>query len=349
MRVGYVYSLFIPPSEKYPFGLCYIGMTYNIKRRLSQHKYYVNNLKKESTNPFLYRVIRKCGGWDCIEISYKKCKNPEKIERDLYLKYKKSNTVMLNLSPPDGKGLIELTKEQREARSIRQKEYWNRPENKEKLKQRAILQWGTPEGRQKTRELKIKYYKDPKNREKASLQQKRVHKENPELSIKLALNLAKYQKENKKEFKRIIQEAANRPEVKKKKSIGLKKYFQNPTNKEKHCKIQKEYWNKPENRKKRSDYAKKFWNSPAGREAIEKRDKVRCFKPILQYKLNNPKDDFHPRGGLNRNKQPVIGDFVREWDSHLEASTETGIPYRYIRNNLKGKQNTAGGFVWKYK
>lgn len=52
-------------------------------------------------------------------------------------------------------------------------------------------------------------------------------------------------------------------------------------------------------------------------------------KPVLQFdKLNN---------------------FLKEWPSGKDASTELGILAGDICSCCKGKQKTAGGFIWKYK
>lgn len=52
-------------------------------------------------------------------------------------------------------------------------------------------------------------------------------------------------------------------------------------------------------------------------------------KPILQFSLN--------------------GELIKEWVNGNIASKESGISYKGINNNLRGKTKTSGGFVWKYK
>jgi len=49
--------------------------------------------------------------------------------------------------------------------------------------------------------------------------------------------------------------------------------------------------------------------------------------PILQYDIN--------------------GNLIQEWYSTQEAKNKLGL--KGINNNLKGRTNTCGGFVWKYK
>ena len=43
------------------------------------------------------------------------------------------------------------------------------------------------------------------------------------------------------------------------------------------------------------------------------------------------------------------GEFVREWDSAREASISTGVNVSCICACCKGRNRTAGGYIWKYK
>lgn len=52
-------------------------------------------------------------------------------------------------------------------------------------------------------------------------------------------------------------------------------------------------------------------------------------KPIIQYTKDNT--------------------LIREWESGLEAGSTLGIHKNCISACLRGKQKTAGGFIWKYK
>lgn len=45
----------------------------------------------------------------------------------------------------------------------------------------------------------------------------------------------------------------------------------------------------------------------------------------------------------------IMDNFVAEYDSILEASTQTNIAKQNICKCCKGERNTAGGFIWKYK
>lgn len=51
--------------------------------------------------------------------------------------------------------------------------------------------------------------------------------------------------------------------------------------------------------------------------------------PVCQYSLN--------------------GDFVKEWNSATDVESELGIYHNHITQCCKGRQKTAGGFIWKYK
>jgi group I intron endonuclease len=53
------------------------------------------------------------------------------------------------------------------------------------------------------------------------------------------------------------------------------------------------------------------------------------YKSILQYSLE--------------------GVFIREWNSGKEASQVLGINRSSITDCMKGRKNTSGGFIWKYK
>lgn len=45
----------------------------------------------------------------------------------------------------------------------------------------------------------------------------------------------------------------------------------------------------------------------------------------------------------------LIGNFIEQYDSILEASEKTGIGYRTICSNIQGQTSSAGGFQWRYK
>ena len=58
-----------------------------------------------------------------------------------------------------------------------------------------------------------------------------------------------------------------------------------------------------------------------------KEQKIKLGKPIFQYDLG--------------------GNLVKEWYSTIEAQKQLNI--KGINNNLKGRTQTCGGFIWKYK
>lgn len=54
------------------------------------------------------------------------------------------------------------------------------------------------------------------------------------------------------------------------------------------------------------------------------------------------------------NMKPILqfdkeGNFIKEWDSAISVEKELHIFNSNICNCLKGKLNTAGGYIWKYK
>ena len=61
----------------------------------------------------------------------------------------------------------------------------------------------------------------------------------------------------------------------------------------------------------------------------QKRRAIKRLKPILQYTLD--------------------GEFVREWESAIQAEREGGFSSAHICDVLKGKRKTHKGFIWRYK
>lgn len=58
--------------------------------------------------------------------------------------------------------------------------------------------------------------------------------------------------------------------------------------------------------------------------------------------------------GAEKHKKPIMqldmgGNFIRDWDSALEASKYCDISRAMICHALKGRLKTAGGYIWKYK
>jgi hypothetical protein len=61
MKLGYVYKLCINDDT---VDDCYIGSTFDIDSRKSQHKYACNNINNKDYNLKLYKFIRNNGGYD---------------------------------------------------------------------------------------------------------------------------------------------------------------------------------------------------------------------------------------------------------------------------------------------
>jgi group I intron endonuclease len=68
-------------------------------------------------------------------------------------------------------------------------------------------------------------------------------------------------------------------------------------------------------------------NSPNKGNKWSKEQKKQLGKPIFQYDINN--------------------NLIKEWYSTREAENQLGL--KGINNNLKGRTQTCGGYVWKYK
>lgn len=58
------------------------------------------------------------------------------------------------------------------------------------------------------------------------------------------------------------------------------------------------------------------------------RQKKKLFKSILQFTLD--------------------GEFIKKWDSTAQVEKELGIKNNNICNCLKGRNKTAGGYIWHY-
>lgn len=73
------------------------------------------------------------------------------------------------------------------------------------------------------------------------------------------------------------------------------------------------------------------------------------------YKKNFKHDYWKGKYGKEHNCSKVIiqynknGDIVNEWESITIASKKTNINYYSISNNCRGKQKSAGGYIWKFK
>lgn len=72
---------------------------------------------------------------------------------------------------------------------------------------------------------------------------------------------------------------------------------------------------------------KENMNNPLTIDKINKMNK-RSSKPIIQFSKD--------------------GEFIRKWDSAMDAQRELGIKQGGIRECCKGKRKTAGGYIWRY-
>ena len=104
----------------------------------------------------------------------------------------------------------------------------------------------------------------------------------------------------------------------------------------------------------------KIWNSI--KEAVKalggKGDLSDCCsgkrKTAYGYKWCYAEDEEPPIYKGRSNEKPILqydksGNFIREWQSIKNASESLNINDGSISGCCSGKQNSAGGFVWKYK
>lgn len=68
----------------------------------------------------------------------------------------------------------------------------------------------------------------------------------------------------------------------------------------------------------------------------------------FKWRYHDDKSDFNEiKRGYRIMQYSRFGDLIAEYKNAEEASKETGIYYTSIRKCAKGKQKTAGGYIWK--
>jgi len=90
-------------------------------------------------------------------------------------------------------------------------------------------------------------------------------------------------------------------------------------------------------------------------------------KVVKKRTLNHDYKAIHEKGAPKRkkyydhfrrynesNKKPVVqynlqGTFIKCFDSIANASKQTNVRKTYISDCVRGRQHTAGGYIWKYK
>ncbi len=79
--------------------------------------------------------------------------------------------------------------------------------------------------------------------------------------------------------------------------------------------------------------------------------KFRSENDKIKISIGN-KGKSKPIGFNNHLRQPILqfdlqGNFIKEWESSLEASKYTNIPKCNIQNCYLGKCRTSGNFIWR--
>lgn len=74
---------------------------------------------------------------------------------------------------------------------------------------------------------------------------------------------------------------------------------------------------------------------------------------IRKAKLGNKNPMYGKTGSNHPNSKKVFqynldNNFIKEWENAKQASKKLNINYASINNCCRGKQNTAGKFIWKY-
>ena len=100
----------------------------------------------------------------------------------------------------------------------------------------------------------------------------------------------------------------------------------------------------------------KIAESHIGKKHTEKtREKISLSKKGKQCGKDNPNYGNHKLAGNNNPRCRTVlqydkqGNFIREWEYIKLASRTLKIHDTGIIQCCKGKRQTAGGFVWKYK
>jgi hypothetical protein len=122
---------------------------------------------------------------------------------------------------------------------------------------------------------------------------------------------------------------------------------------------------------------KRFYKTPEGirikKEAVAKVDQVAKIKKTVantdyvkrtantDWKARTVKMDWKAKvintdykSIADKNKKPILqfdksGTFIKEWASIKEAGKSLNIYSSNITNCAKGRERSAGGFIWKYK
>lgn len=97
---------------------------------------------------------------------------------------------------------------------------------------------------------------------------------------------------------------------------------------------------------------KKWWKvnkKSRSKETIEKISKTKLKNP----RITTPEmvENFRKTSTLKKSiiQCDLKGKKIREYESINEASRQTGVGNDCISACVRGKQNTSGGFKWKYK
>lgn len=179
--------------------------------------------------------------------------------------------------------------------------------------------------------------------------------------------------------------AQNREDVKAKKILSLKKYYQDPSNVEKNRTIQKQIWNRPENIElSRKRTIQLHLERPEIAQKISIAYKKRIQDPKVKVSvIDRAKKNFHSKYVINKSleKRRTIevrlkqsesikkaysegrlikkvvsvkqytkdGEFIKEWESISDAAKELKLFSQNIYACCAGKSKICGGFIWRYK
>jgi hypothetical protein len=78
-----------------------------------------------------------------------------------------------------------------------------------------------------------------------------------------------------------------------------------------------------------------------------------AYKSLWRYKTLNYPHKISPAvleyEKMKITQYSIDGEFIKEWDSILEAAKTLNIRQQNIVNNLKGRSKSAYNFIWEYK
>lgn len=173
--IGFIYKITI-------HNMIYIGSTFDINRRIYEHTYYTNNIRK-TNNLMLYKYIRDNGGWDMVKVKVRKTidvndkKELKEYEQHYIRKYDSCNPdIGLNIYMPT-RTKQELKVDNPEKIKEQKRNHYHKYKQQILEKQKAHNQ--LPENKERVLQRHRDYYQ--KNKERLLLKEKERREQNKDI------------------------------------------------------------------------------------------------------------------------------------------------------------------------